>query len=641
MDREDILHQVKQEYSLWYEYVREKRVQFRERILKRGYQWKNKKADKININLIANTIDTLIASFWTDWIKTKFVSTDWFIGQEEAENQTNIYTFDTNEQQYQQHNYQIEQDSLFFGVWISNYVGWDDKKKAPKFRVINPLSWIPDPLPSRTGTFSAQNYRFHWFMMQTNIFDLKSKSWYNIGQIDSWIQSCFDSDETLTREKYADKNNLNISWTLYTLWNNFAMDIYHHYTILNGKKYLVVTDAKMWYIFKQEELKPVLVEEKDDTGNVPRPIMLNYYDPERDNPFGKSLCDKLEDKQNAKSILFNLNVMKAKKEALGGTFLVNSRLIKNKEELNKPTTDTKYVYLNENIAEETPISNAIYELPQSQIKVDSYNMISAIEKEAREDSSVDSLQQWLVPDKSMTKAEAQQIQANANMKLSLKNGIKSWFYKEFAFMRWRSYQENFNQWQKKFIALNQNFEWKAITYQRDDLYTRNQPFIIVWSINDIEAINEKKKQYMNATLPIIMQDPELPKVAKNFAKRITYKLNGLSDNEINVLCPMTPDERIAKEYVFMVNSELMPKSILSSNVDIFTVYLYLQKADDNKIKAKLMWVLQQMLIEQWMQQQIQANQNMNQIANASANIQMSQNSKWWQEVLSRDLQPNK
>jgi len=39
--------------------------------------------------------------------------------------------------------------------------GWDDVKKAPKFVAINPLSWIPDPAPSQTGRFGAQNYRFH------------------------------------------------------------------------------------------------------------------------------------------------------------------------------------------------------------------------------------------------------------------------------------------------------------------------------------------------------------------------------------------------------------------------------------------------------------------------------------------------
>jgi len=42
-----------------------------------------------------------------------------------------------------------------------NRVGFDGNKLLNKWRVINPLSWIPDPLPSQTGQFDTQNYRFH------------------------------------------------------------------------------------------------------------------------------------------------------------------------------------------------------------------------------------------------------------------------------------------------------------------------------------------------------------------------------------------------------------------------------------------------------------------------------------------------
>jgi hypothetical protein len=40
--------------------------------------------------------------------------------------------------------------------------------------------------------------------------------------------------------------------------------------------------------------------------------------------------------------------MKAKREATGGDFLVNSRLIKNKEELQKKTFDQRLLFIDEN-----------------------------------------------------------------------------------------------------------------------------------------------------------------------------------------------------------------------------------------------------------------------------------------------------
>jgi len=112
-------------------------------------------------------------------------------------------------------------------------------------------------------------------------------------------------------------------------------------------------------------------------------------------------------------------------------------LIKNKDELNKPSTDRRNIYVDEEAIGNNPIQNAMYELPQSQIKSDTFTMMDRIDSEANKDSKIDALQSGLVPDKTMTKAEAQQIQGNANNMVSLKNGIKAWFYHELYFQRWR------------------------------------------------------------------------------------------------------------------------------------------------------------------------------------------------------------
>ena len=63
--------------------------------------------------------------------------------------------------------------------------------------------------------------------------------------------------------------------------DNFALDIYTHYTIIDGKKWKFVTSPDMSEIFYSEKLKPVTKEEKLDETLIPRPIMLDYYDPVR------------------------------------------------------------------------------------------------------------------------------------------------------------------------------------------------------------------------------------------------------------------------------------------------------------------------------------------------------------------------
>ena len=631
MDKSAVLVQIQREYALGLNYVRPMRIRYRDRIMKRNPQAKNG-GKIININMVWNYIDTLIASFFTNGVKCKFISRNWWIGEEEAQNLNAVAEFDEREWAMQQLKYQIEQDSLFFGVGILNKTGFDENTLCNTWRAINPLSWIPDPLPTQTGQFDGRNYRFHGFCMLTNIHDIKHI--YDKDAINRWFSKQYNMEDELTREAYSNKAG---TWPILVdeIEDNFALDIYTHYTIVDGRKWKFVCSPDMSEIFYQEELKPVTKEEKLDPTLIPRPIMLNYYDPVRGNPFGTSICDKVEDKQNAKSILANLSLMKAKREATGWDFLVNSRLIKNKEELQKKTFDQRYLFIDENEIGTQPIQNAMYELPQSQIKTDVWNMMSRLENEAKYDSKIDSLQQWIMPDKSMTKAEAQQIQANANMQLSVKNTIKQWFYREYYFQRWRWYLENFPESKKKWVLLNADFEWTGTTLEKDQFVTKQMPYIMVWASEDISAMREKDKNTLMMLYPMIINDPEIKPVNKAIFKRLYLRATGLKPNTVNSIFSYTPDERVAKNYVDMVNLGVKPESLFKrTDIDFYTVWLYMQKAEDGDLKEELLEKLSNLLLELWEAQPVMMWQN--EMANSAANIMMAQGTPSKEELITRD-----
>ena len=630
MDKSAILVQIQREYALGLNYVRPARIRYRDRIMKRNPQ-ATKSAKIININMIWNYIDTLIASFFTNWVKCKFISRQWWIWEEEAQNLNAVAEFDEREWATQQLKYQVEQDSLFFGVGILNKTWFDHITKTNTWRAINPLSWIPDPLPTQTWQFDWKNYRFHGFCMLTNIHDVKDI--YDKDAINRWFAKQYNMEDNLTREAYSNK-----AWTwpiiVDEIEDNFALDIYTHYTIIDWKKWKFVLSADMTEIFYSEKLKPVTKEEKLDESLIPRPIMLNYYDPVRWNPFGTSICDKVEDKQNAKSILANLSLMKAKREATGWDFLVNSRLIKNKEELQKKTFDQRYLFIDENEIGTQPIQNAMYELPQSQIKTDVWNMMSWLETEAKYDSKIDSLQQGLMPDKSMTKAEAQQIQANANMQLSVKNTIKQRFYRDYYFQRWRWYLENFKDWEEKWVLLNADFEWTGQTLSKDQFITKQMPYIMVGATEDINALNEKDKNTLMMLYPIITNDPEIKPVNKAIFKRLYLRATGLKPNTVNSIFAYTPEERIAKSYVDMVNLGVKPTSLFKrTDLDFYTVWLYMQKADDGDLKDEILEKLNWLLLELWETPTISM---WNEMANSAANMMMAQWTPEKNELITRD-----
>jgi hypothetical protein len=160
----------------------------------------------------------------------------------------------------------------------------------------------------------------------------------------------------------------------------------------------------------------------------------------------------------------------------------------------------------------------------------------------------------------MTKAEQQSVQSNANVINSLNLKTYLWWEYEFAFLRWRTYQEYFSISDEKFILMNQDFERTSKPIKKDWFKTKNNPFIITGSKSDIEAMTEKQKQFWRMMLPIIMNDQDVPRISKLFAKRFSAKLEWMPTNVINQIYWLLPSERQSKDWIEnFINDNIVPK----------------------------------------------------------------------------------
>ena len=116
---------------------------------------------------------------------------------------------------------------------------------------------------------------------------------------------------------------------------------------------------------------------------------------------------------------------------------------------------------------------------------------------------------------------------------------------------------------------------------------------MVATTSEIQAEKEKDKMYWNANLPIILQDQETPKISKMIARRMALRANGKKPNEINVLCPLMKEERIALQAVDNINVGIVPKSIKNLPPEYMdTLWIYVQKAEENEQKSIVLNVLQ-------------------------------------------------
>lgn len=171
---------------------------------------------------------------------------------------------------------------------------------------------------------------------------------------------------------------------------NKLFDVYIHFTIIDGKKYRIVTNWEKSYILAFEYLKPVLLEEKEDESEVPFPIALKYYFYVKGRPLGLSVPDLNRDSQSAISKLFNLYLAMAYRNTFGGDRLVRVDQLLDPASLETPTIEGKDIPV---VQTAQSLQDIIYELPRESTNQIPTNMLEMLKQNAESIIGAGSIQQ--------------------------------------------------------------------------------------------------------------------------------------------------------------------------------------------------------------------------------------------------------
>lgn len=545
LSKEDILIQVKWEKKLSWSYFDDKRKLFRERI--RLINWQAKGKDKVNINIASAQINTLIAMSYQDELTVSF---GWrsFEDFEIADNLWNLAKFDTDEMDMDRKNYQKEFDRLFYWYSIRIFDDFDKKRNVPQFTVQDPLSWYADPTPS---WFTAQDFRWHGFeseislqvLINENSALVKNNELFNVNELVKDISS--EREKNLQYRNEASRLNFQKDDTA-----NKMVTLYNHYTIIDGCKYFIVCNSDCTVLMKLVKLEAVNEEEKVNPELIPFPIVINYFRPKRDDPCGDSLMDYVEDKQRASSKLFNLQLIKATKEALGWDFVYDSNKIKNRADLQKPTISSRYIWIN--LKQWENIWNVVQEVPRERMTQDVEMMRSSLSREVQNSTWIDNIIQWVRWTWNITATESQTIQQNANLNLALNNKVNSWGEKAFWKLWYRSYKEYFSSSSEKIVRLS-NWIWSSVMmFKRVDFVTSNDIDIDIMNKSDVQAKMENEKLNI-PYYQILLQDPEMLKIDKTIIKRHILRISWTPPEMINQMVRETFEELDAKRQLAVLN----------------------------------------------------------------------------------------
>jgi hypothetical protein len=124
------------------------------------------------------------------------------------------------------------------------------------------MTAIFDPTPTLIGKFNANQYKYFGFTMTDSIFNLKNDPQYDKSKLSMMLRNVIDKDQELMKQAISISDNTN--YVCENLLLNASVTIYHHFTIYEGKKYLITTDADKKIVLRMKAIEPVLQEEKKD-----------------------------------------------------------------------------------------------------------------------------------------------------------------------------------------------------------------------------------------------------------------------------------------------------------------------------------------------------------------------------------------
>lgn len=495
----------------------------------------------------------------------------------------------------------------FYGSSVRAKVGYNKNKKIMEYLNISPLYWKPDP----NGNPLDDNYKFHFFDMTSTLSELMSVNKVNK---DTYFNLDLIQEDPDDREGHNEKKTKRLLQDQQLYRDRFR--ITQAYMEINGRKYLITLANQNSLIIRWEEIKAVTPEEKKDPSMIPFPISVTNLFPLEDDPFGMGYAELILDYQNAKNRLMNLAVIKEQENAGFEQVLVDIGKIANLELLTEKAENGR-IYIPAE-GDTWPLSNAIAPIRSDRVDPNTVNLIDKLDFEAQMETGMTALQRGVGTQPGTTFGEAKIQQINSNIKFSLNAELIAYGEEDFWKKLWyRTLLENMSDTDEKIFRIGTDLDWSTIKLKKIDMLSGIDPDIRVVSRRVKKQNDDKLLAHMAAEWPMMVQNPNIPQVSKNLFKRKLDELRGLSRERAYINTPMTPDEMRAMDYLQLINEGIKPKNLFTQNMDLYTYWVYLDRAEDNDVKTQVMTVLRQAMIDQGLSK---PQQMWNEMANISNSV---------------------
>lgn len=531
------------------------------------YSNQSKSEEKLSNSLLSSTVDTYAAMSFSDKMMVSFSGWEWG-DKVRAENIQALAEFDYIEMGMDEDEAVRAIDRGLMGVDIRLFTHWDKNTQTPVYKLIDPLSWFPDP----RGYGHTKNFRFMGFECETTISELKNIPWYkNLSQIDSGLSK---EMQDLHQEQNTAKNFSQS--TEFEHDENAPITILVWFTKVNGIPTNITLANNCSLIIKEEPFYLENERTKKDITKATFPVSLTYRKVRRNDPFGISIADEIRDKQRAATILDNLMLIAQKNQSIGFGIEYDKNHVRRKDLLNRDPFSTRLVPSTQ------PWSVAPIKMPW--VDQTAFQVAQSIERWATLSTGISSIQSGVMTDEGKTATEIQTIQANSNLRQLFSNKTAVIGEKDFWEKWYGMYVKYFSKKTgKKEIVITGTLVDRTELFYSSDIFTKKDPNIKVESKNDKRQQTEKYKADNLAQYGIDTTDVEASAIGRIMTKRLTKEMLGWDKGRIMATYPHLPEESRAWDDVELINEdEYVPVEDL--NEDHMTFIVIYQNAKDTPAK---------------------------------------------------------
>lgn len=561
-DYSALIKQVESEYQVAYYFMKPKIDEWSVRLKLYNNQKRDKEA--VGDPLLFTIHQTVLASLYNDRLGVEFEGRE--EGDEEtAENLNALATFDYDEMEKSELDYEWDWDASFFGRGLLLNMEFDRELKCPTPEVIDIMTWLRDPRAKsvngdRKGRgamkFGGREIRlskddmdkagiyFNYAGLKPDTADIRSL-------VDANSQARAEAQNLGDTSKYSSLVGDNADYR--------ALEWFTHY---KGKKILVTLADNRKRVIRYTEI------EDKEWPIVDRPLYPIAHDWD-----GVSIPDLVEDKQRARAVVENLGLAGVKL-GLHPTYLYNSNLIKNRGNL--------AVDFNKHIPVDGNPTGAVQIVQRQAIKSEVNWIMEVLDTAAQKATATPDIQQGANTEEKRTATELNLVSTKVDTRYSLSAKIWGWSEKKFWKQWYLRYKSNFEKdIDDKVIRIvgAMGSKWRTLT--RENIIAKTDPDIKIESrvISEANKYNELQK-YRLWIKDVMATDPQNANV--RFALRKIGRLSGFTKEEVEQVLPPSIDEMNAETE----NEELNNENLVGVQVydDDFVHMEIHNKAADTKAK---------------------------------------------------------